>query len=41
MDSEVEWNFQKYLLNEKGQLINTFRSPVSPFDELILSQIED
>ena len=41
MDSEVEWNFQKYLLNEKGQLINTFLSAVSPFDELILSQIED
>jgi len=35
-DSEVQWNFQKYLINEKGQLekvINPKESPLS--DEII------
>ena len=36
MDSEVEWNFQKYLLDEHGNLIDTFKSNISPLDESIL-----
>ena len=39
MDSQVEWNFQKYLLNEDGQLVKTYPSSVSPTDEAILDWI--
>ncbi|MDZ7880973.1 MAG: glutathione peroxidase [Saprospiraceae bacterium] len=35
-DSTVKWNFQKYLLNEKGGLIDVFSSSVSPLDDEIL-----
>jgi glutathione peroxidase len=41
MDSEVKWNFQKYLLDEAGQLIDTFLPSCSPLDEHILSHIVD
>lgn len=41
MDSEVTWNFQKYLLDENGQLIGTYAPSSSPFDELILSHVAD
>ncbi len=30
-DSKVKWNFQKYLINEQGQLVNIF-SPSTPPD---------
>ena len=36
MNSEVKWNFHKYLLDEKGQLIHSLPSATSPFDESIL-----
>ena len=39
MDSQVEWNFQKYLLYEEGQLVKTYPSSVSPIDEAILNWI--
>ncbi len=39
MDSEVKWNFQKYLLNEDGQLVQVYPSSVSPLDEQILDWI--
>ncbi len=29
-DSEVKWNFQKYLINEKGELVHVFLSNVKP-----------
>lgn len=29
-DSEVKWNFQKYLIDEKGHLIAVFMSDVTP-----------
>lgn len=31
-DSEVSWNFQKYLLNTDGQLLKVYPSSASPFD---------
>jgi glutathione peroxidase len=37
LDSEVKWNFHKFLLNENGQLEHSFPSAVSPFDERILN----
>jgi glutathione peroxidase len=39
-DSEVEWNFQKYLLNEKGELEKVLASKVKPTDAEIISWIE-
>jgi len=40
-DSQVEWNFQKYLLDESGHLINIFAPPVDPLSDEILKAIED
>lgn len=39
-DSEVKWNFQKYLANENGQLFKIFGSAVEPLSEEILRLIE-
>ena len=40
LDSKVEWNFQKYLINEKGQLEQVFMSGVKPNDDKITNWIE-
>jgi glutathione peroxidase len=40
-DSVVKWNFQKYLLNENGELMQVLPSSVSPLDESILTFIEN
>ncbi len=39
-DSNVEWNFQKYLINEKGQLEQVYLSGVEPNDEKIINWIK-
>ena len=39
-DSEVSWNFQKYLLNEKGELVKVIPPKTLPSDETIISWIE-
>jgi glutathione peroxidase len=33
------WNFGKYLIDEKGKLLNYFPSSVSPTSEKIISQL--
>lgn len=38
-DSEVEWNFQKYLINEEGQLIKVLSPRVLPTDAAIVGWI--
>jgi glutathione peroxidase len=38
-DSNVEWNFQKYLINEKGQLEQVYLSGVAPNDDKIVNWI--
>ncbi|WP_336515238.1 glutathione peroxidase [Pollutibacter soli] len=35
MDAEIKWNFTKFLLDEKGQLIAVFPSKVNPTSEEI------
>ncbi len=35
-DSKVEWNFQKYLINENGNLYKVLKSGVKPSDDEIL-----
>jgi len=39
-DSEVKWNFQKYLIDENGNLISVVHPQVEPFSEEVLSLIE-
>ena len=38
-DSEVEWNFQKYLINEQGQLVKVLSPRVLPTDAAIVGWI--
>lgn len=38
-DSEVEWNFQKYLINEKGELVKVVSPRTLPTDDEIVSWI--
>ncbi len=33
---DIKWNFEKFLINEKGQLIHRYRSAVKPLDEQIV-----
>ena len=30
---DINWNFEKFLINEKGQLVHRFRSKVTPMSE--------
>lgn len=39
-DSEVEWNFQKYLINEKGELEKVIAPRVLPTDAEIVNWIK-
>jgi len=39
-DSKVEWNFQKYLINEKGQLVKVVSPKTSPLDDSITKWIK-
>ena len=36
---EVKWNFEKFLLDEKGNLIHRYRSATKPLDPAITSKI--
>lgn len=40
MDSEVKWNFQKYLIDESGHLVDVIDPKVKPDDEKIVSWIK-
>ena len=40
LDSEVEWNFQKYLLNKDGVLEKVLSPQTSPLDKEIIDWIE-
>jgi glutathione peroxidase len=39
LDAEVKWNFNKFLLNENGELIAYFGSKVKPMSEEITSKL--
>ncbi len=39
LDATVKWNFNKFLLNEKGELLSYFPSNVKPMDEAITSKL--
>lgn len=40
LNSKVEWNFSKYLLDENGKLVSFFPSAVSPMDDYIVEYID-
>lgn len=39
-NEEIKWNFQKFLINEKGELDKTFLPSVKPLDKSITTWIE-
>ena len=39
IDTEVKWNFHKFLINEKGALIASHPSAITPLDDSILNWI--
>ena len=39
-DSEVTWNFQKYMISPEGELTHVFSPETSPLDEQIINWIE-
>ena len=40
-DAPVKWNFQKFLINEKGQLVEVIPSGTKPTDDKIINWIEN
>lgn len=40
IDNQVEWNFQKYLINERGELEKMISPQTSPMDQEIIEWIE-
>jgi len=39
-NSSIKWNFQKYLIDEEGKLIDIFWPTVEPFDEKIVNYLK-
>ena len=39
-DSSVKWNFQKYLIDEEGRLLNVFSSKVKPMSDEIVNHLK-
>lgn len=37
----VKWNFQKYLINEEGELVKMFPSKIKPSDAEVIAAIEE
>jgi len=36
---EIKWNFEKFLINEKGQLVHRYRSATKPLDAVITKNL--
>ena len=41
MDSKVKWNFQKYMIDENGKLVDVAFSKTNPMDDQIVNWIEN
>jgi len=39
-DYKITWNFNKFLIDDKGKLITRFASSVKPYDERILQYLD-
>ncbi|MEN8124047.1 MAG: glutathione peroxidase [Bacteroidota bacterium] len=40
-DSSIKWNFQKYLINEQGEVVKVINPKTLPTDESVISWIEE
>lgn len=40
LDSEVKWNFQKYLIDEQGRLVTVYPSAQEPLSDAIINWVE-
>lgn len=40
LQAEVGWNFEKFLVNKKGEVVDRFRSSMSPDDKELQKKIE-
>ncbi len=40
LDSEVKWNFQKYLIDERGRLVTVYPSAQDPLSSAIINWVE-
>ncbi len=40
MDSEVKWNFQKYLIDENGDLVTMLASATDPLSDVVINWVE-
>lgn len=36
---DIKWNFEKFLINEKGELVHRYRSAVKPLDPVITENL--
>ncbi len=36
---DIKWNFEKFLINEKGELVHRYRSATKPLDEAITKNL--
>ena len=36
---DINWNFEKFLVDENGKLIHRYRSKIKPLDQVIVSQL--
>jgi len=41
MDPQVKWNFQKYLIDEKGRLVDVVMTKESPYSEKIINWLKN
>lgn len=39
LDSQVEWNFQKYLINEYGELVAMFPPKITPLSDKLMNSL--
>lgn len=36
---DINWNFEKFLIDEKGKLVHRYRSKIKPLDPVIVNQL--
>ena len=39
LDAEIKWNFNKFLIDEKGKMVAKFDSGVTPMSEALTSKL--
>ena len=39
-DNDIKWNFEKFLINKKGEVVQRFSPDIDPMDSLIVQAVE-